>query len=70
MGPVFRQPETHTEMFSGRPRRYVGSIRACKLTHTAQVSLIYLKHQLNAGCTTILLYTAHAEFVLIQISEK
>lgn len=29
---------------------YVDGIRACKFTHTVQVSLIYLKHQLNAGC--------------------
>ena len=29
---------------------YVNGIRACKFTHTVQVSLIYLKHQLSAGC--------------------
>ena len=31
------------------PGHYVGVIGACKFTDDAQVALIYLKHQLNAG---------------------
>lgn len=48
-------------------RIYVGGIRACKYTDTAQVALIYLKHQPDAGCHN-LSYTAAAESVPGQIS--
>ena len=45
---MYHQPMSRTISF--RLTIYVGGIRACKFTHTVQVSLIYLKHQLNAGC--------------------